>query len=213
MILSDTTSPDRETRRLEDLWAGGFGDDYVERNTDVHDPRADFWASTVERTGATNVLEVGCNLGGNLGWLAQHIDPRDVWGIDVNAKALAAVHERVPGVNAVWSPARRLPFRDAMFDLVFTMGVLIHQPQTTLPLVMAEMVRCSSRYVLCGEYYAPETTEVTYHDQAGALFKRDYGNLFQELVPELVLVDQGFFGRDEGWDDITWWLFEKGPHR
>ena len=208
MTQPSTTTPHVEAERLEALWAGDFGDAYVDRNADIHGPRADFWRSIVERTECRSVLEVGCNLGGNLAHLAQHLPAHDVWGIDVNEKALAALHERLPGVNAVKSPARHLPFRDKHFELVFTMGVLIHQPEATLPLVMAEMARCSSRWLLCGEYYAEETTEVSYHGHDGALFKRDYGAYLQELVPEATVVDQGFFGRDEGWDDITWWLFD-----
>jgi hypothetical protein len=115
----------------------------------------------------------------------------------------------IPGVSALLCPARDLPFRDHWFDLVFTMGVLIHQPESTLPLVMSEIVRCSRRFVLCGEYYAEQTTEVPYRGQEGALFKRDYGRLYRELFPELKLVRQQFLGRDEGWDDVTVWLFEK----
>ena len=198
-----------EAARLEELWAGEFGNAYVDRNADVHGPRRDFWHAQIERTGVASVLEIGCNLGGNLAWIAERVEPTSVYGIDVNTKALGVLHERLPEVNAIWSPARSLPFRDRFVDLVFSMGVLIHQPDDTLPLVMAEMVRCSARYVLCGEYFAEEQTEVSYHDQSGALFKRDYGGQFQALFPELALVDQGFLGRDEGWDDITWWLFER----
>ena len=109
----------------------------------------------------------------------------------------------------MWSPGRELPFRDRWFDLVFTMGVLIHQPESTLPLVMAEIVRCSRRYVLCGEYFAEQTIEVPYRNQSGALFKRNYGRIYQELFPELRLIQRGFLGRDEGWDDVTHWMFEK----
>ena len=43
----------------------------------------------------------------------------------------------------------------------------------------------------------------------GALFKRDYGGMYGELFPELRLIDQGLLGPAEGWDDVTWWLFEK----
>jgi hypothetical protein len=114
-----------------------------------------------------------------------------------------------PDLNSLWSPARELPFRDRWFDLVFTMGVLIHQPETTLPLVMAEIVRCSRRYILCGEYFAERTTEVAYRGQSGALFKRDYGGRYKELFPELHLIREGFLGRDMGWDDVTYWIFEK----
>jgi hypothetical protein len=71
-------------------------------------------------------------------------------------------------------------------------------------------VRCSSRYVLCGEYYAEELTEVPYRGQEGALFKQDYGALYQRLFPELELVDEGFLARGDGtWDDVTWWTFRK----
>jgi len=78
-----------------------------------------------------------------------------------------------------------------------------------LPLVMSEVVRVTRRYVLAGEYYAPETVEVPYRGLQGALFKRDYGKLYAELFPGLALVDNGFLDSEAGFDDVTWWLFEK----
>lgn len=198
-----------ETKRLESLWGSQFGDDYVERNAGAGEIRGPFWQALCTELKIQRVLEVGCNLGGNLRWLAEMLPPQNVFGIDVNQKALQQLQADLPGVNALWSPARELPFRDRWFDLVFTMGVLIHQPESTLPIVMAEIVRCSSRYVLCGEYYAEETVEVPYRGQEGALFKRDYGRIYQELFPELQLRKKIFLGRDQGWDDITCWVFEK----
>ncbi len=206
--MSDDPSTD-EARRLEDLWAGDFGDSYVDRNLDAYAAREGFWRDRYEQLGLTSVLEIGCNVGGNLQWLAGLIEPGRVFGVDVNRKAISALHQRVPDANAIWSPGRDLPFRERWFDLVFTMGVLIHQPEASLPLVMSEMVRCSGRYVLCGEYFAEQTEEVAYHGQSGALFRRDYGRLFREQFPELTEIDRGFLGRDEGWDDITWWVFER----
>lgn len=198
-----------ETARLQRLWAGEFGDAYVDRNADSYDERGPFWSSLLERTSPASALEVGCNIGGNLQWIAPRLPPGSTYGIDVNHKAISTLHGRLPDVNAVWSPARDLPFRDRWFDLVFTMGVLIHQPDEALPSVMSEMVRCSGRYVMCGEYYAPTQVEVPYHGHDGALFRRDYGGLFMELEPSLRLVDEGFLSRDQGWDDVTWWLFER----
>ncbi len=151
---------------------------------------------------------MGCNLGANLRWIAQRVPPSEVYGIDVNQKALDQLRA-VVSVNAVHATARELPFRDGWFDLVFTMGVLIHQPPETLPLVMSEIVRTSRRWVLCGEYFSAEPTEVAYRGQTGALFKRDYGELYQRLFPALTLRKQGFLGQGEGWDDVTWWVFEK----
>jgi pseudaminic acid biosynthesis-associated methylase len=198
-----------ETKRLESLWGSQFGDDYVERNAGAGENRGPFWQALCTEFKIQRVLEVGCNLGGNLRWLAEALPPENVFGIDVNRKALQQLHADLPQVNALWSPARELPFRDRWFDMVFTMGVLIHQPESTLPIVMAEIVRCSGRYVLCGEYYAAETVEVPYRGQEGALFKRDYGRIYQELFPELQLRKKIFLSRDQGWDDITCWVFEK----
>jgi spore coat polysaccharide biosynthesis protein SpsF len=93
--------------------------------------------------------------------------------------------------------------------MTFTMGVLIHQPENALPLVMAEVVRCSKKYVFCAEYFSETEVEVPYHEQHGALFKRNYGKLYEDLFPELVLVEQGFLSREEGWDDVTFWVFRR----
>lgn len=198
-----------EAQRLEALWAGGFGDDYVRRNADSYDRRATFWVDLHRRLSPRRVLEVGCNVGGNLRWLHDVMESGSVYGIDVNRAAIEQLRRDLPTVNSLWGPARELPFRDRWFDLVLTMGVLIHQPDSTLPRVMAEMVRCSGRYVFCGEYFSSEPSEVGYRGQDGALFRRDYGGLFREMFPELRQVDTGFLSRDEGWDDVTWWLFER----
>lgn len=198
-----------EVERLEALWSGDFGNQYVARNADAYDHRRRFWEGICGRTNPRSVLEVGCNVGGNLEWIGPHVEPGRVFGVDINAQAIAEVRRRLPEVNSLWSPGRDLPFRDRMFDLTFTMGVLIHQPDISLPRVMAEMVRCSARFVLCGEYFAPEQAEVPYRGQHGALFKRDYGGLFRQMFPELQLADTGFLSRDEGWDDVTWWLLER----
>jgi hypothetical protein len=88
--------------------------------------------------------------------------------------------------------------------------VLIHQPEETLPKVMSEMVRVSKKYVFCGEYHDSETVEVHYRGHDGALFRRDYGKLFEEEFPtELSLVRQGYLSPEDGWDRVTWWLFER----
>lgn len=198
-----------EAKRLEGLWSGDFGRQYIERNSTAGANRGPFWEGVLSECPGQRVLEVGCNIGGNLQWVSQHREPQNVYGVDISLDALGQLRRRMPEVNAVWSPARELPFRDRFFDLTFTTGVLIHQPDVTLPLVMAEIVRCSARYVLCGEYFADDTTELPYRNERGALFKRDYGKLYAELFPELKLKRTQFLSREQGWDDLTVWLFER----
>lgn len=205
--MSGQQQPQSNVQRLEAMWGGEFGEAYIERNRAAAAARRPFWESQLAARPVRRVLEVGCNTGNNLTWLVGKVD--EVYGIDVSRKALAEVRRTLPDVNAVHAPGRSLPFRDAWFDMVFTMGVLIHQPPQSLPLVMSEIVRCSSRYVLCGEYFAEQPIEVPYRGQTGALFKRDFGGLYQELFPELKLLDRGLLSRDQGWDDVTYWVFEK----
>ena len=200
-----------EVRHLEDLWAGEFGNSYTQRNLEAGKGREAFWKRIfsnypIER----NVLEVGCNVGANLQWIYKNISSRMVYGVDINMVALQQLHRELPGVKALWSTASNLPFRRCWFDLVFTAGVLIHQPEDSLLLVMAEIVRCTQRYVLCLEYFAEESIEVPYRGQKRALFKRNYGLLYEHNFPELNLVEQGHLSQDEGWDNVRYWLFEKG---
>ena len=200
---------DSEAKRLEQLWGSDFGNAYVERNIDAANGREQFWTKALSKYPVRYALEVGCNIGANLRWICEALPQRDVYGVDVNERALVQIRSSLPGINAIWSPARALPFRDGLFDLVFTSGVLIHQPEITLPLVMSEIVRCSQRYILCMEYFSEETVEVSYRGEMGALFKRNYGQMYSEMFPELQLLEQDFLGRDQGWDEVTYWLFEK----
>ena len=198
-----------EAKRLESLWAGRFGDEYAERNKNASEGRDAFWKAFLSQYRVRNVLEVGCNIGGNLFWIAKILRPENVTGVDVNEGALKKLRTALPGVNAVLSTAKALPFKDSSHELVFTAGVLIHQPEDTLAEVMREVLRCSRRYVLCLEYYSKQTVEVPYRGNSGALFKRDYGHLYQKLSPSLKLLEKKELTKKDGWDDVTFWLFDK----
>jgi len=201
-----------EATRLEALWAGEFGQAYVDRNRVLDDRRGRFWSRLIGQHDIASVLEIGCGQGGNLRPIAQVIEPRNVWGIDVNDRALEIARLGAPGINAVEGVARQLPFRDGFVDLTFTVVVLIHQPDTTLPIVIAEAVRCARSFVLWAEYHAPTTEEVPYHGVEGSLFRRDYGSIYHELFPELTVCDEGFLDAEDGFDRVTWQLLEK-PRR
>jgi pseudaminic acid biosynthesis-associated methylase len=206
-MTEETGSP--EATRLENLWAGDFGDAYIARNAVLDERRATFWRSILASAPIRNVLEIGCGQGGNLRPLSQVLEPGDVWGIDVNRVAIERARQNAPGTNAVHSIARSLPFRDGWFDLVFTMGVLIHQPEESLDGVMSEIVRCARRFVLWGEYRSDHTEEVPYRGATGALFKRDYGAIYGSRFPDLSVRGEGFLGPETGFDRVTWQILEK----
>src|SRR5207302_4967319 len=97
------------------LWQGEFGDASVDRNSAAGEVRESFWQALLAEYPVRNVLEVGCNLGANLQWVAKSVPANHVYGIDVNQKALEELNARKLGVNTVWGQARELPFRDRWF--------------------------------------------------------------------------------------------------
>ena len=198
---------DIDAKRLEDLWAGPFGDAYLDRNRGAGSGREPFWQNLLHEFPADTVLEVGCGSGANLQWIVPRC--RAAWGVDISPAALEALARAVPEATGTLAEARSLPFGDRSFDLAFTAGVLIHQPETSVEQVVQEIVRVSRRYVLALEYDAPSTEVIPYHGQTDALFRRDYEALFRRLFPDLHLLRHGFLPRSSGWDDVTWWLFEK----
>ena len=208
--MTDTGSSGSESARLEALWRGEFGEQYVQRNQAAGHDRAAFWENVVAQTQCRNVLEVGCNVGANLSHLASLLSPNDLWGVDVNLDALELLRTRLPQVNSGYAVARDLPFRDGWFDLTFTVAVLIHIPEDALGVAVNELARCSRNHVLCVEYVAEDTIEVNYREQKGAFFKRDYGRVIGDAAPQLTLMASGEVTRAEGFDDgLGWWLFAK----
>src|SRR5437870_82627 len=99
-----------EAERLEALWEGNFGNAYTERNSNAGDIREPFWLEILNEFPVASVLEVGCNLGANLRWIAPHVKPGRTYGVDINASALRALRQQLPDVNALLLPARELPF-------------------------------------------------------------------------------------------------------
>lgn len=199
-----------EAARLEELWKGQFGDQYVERNAAAGAARGPFWSAHLQQYPATRILEVGCNVGANLRHLLAHAPAREIWGVDINETSLALLDADLPEVNSGWAQARDLPFRDDWFDLVFTVAVLIHQPEDTLGTVISELVRCSRRYVACIEYTAPELVEIDYRGAQSAFLKRPYGDVIVAAAPELKLLHAGEVTKADGFDDgLGYFVFEK----
>jgi len=62
-FFMDKHQPPSESKRLEALWSGEFGDAYVERNRAAGNIREPFWQKVLTEFAAQTVLEVGCNIG------------------------------------------------------------------------------------------------------------------------------------------------------
>jgi spore coat polysaccharide biosynthesis protein SpsF len=199
-----------EAARLEQSCAEEVGNECILADCDVKFGRGLFWLPLLERMKPENVLEIGCNTGENLQWIAQKVPSNRVVGVDCNTEALRLLEEYVPGVRAMHAPARALPLADRSIDLVATIGVLTHQTEETLDRVMSEVVRVAKRWVFCAEYLDPKTKRSECLGHKTVLDPRDYGGLYQDLFPiELALVEEGILEADQGFGGETWWLFER----
>ena len=191
--------------KTDDLWEGEFGDAYLTRNRVTWQERVPFWQSAIDYCTPGSVLEVGCNAGWNL-LAIQSVNPSiELHGVDLNASAVEEARQQ--GIEAQVGSAVSIAglFDAGSMDLVFTAGVLIHIPPADLEAVMRAIIATSAKYVLAVEYHADVETEVEYRGQTGALWKRPFGKLYQQMG--LTLLSEGVAG---GFDRCSYFLLPKG---
>lgn len=181
----------------EQFWSGQFGDEYTARNRVDWRARIPFWKSMLDETGARSVYEFGCNAGWNLSAIRRCYPDVAVYGTDLNDNARGQA--KVAGIPVGDRTKRR-------YELVVTVGVLIHVAPDSLESVMDHLLHASSDYVLAVEYSAAQEEEVTYRGHAERLWRRPYGKLYMDMGLEMVR--HGPAGK--GFDNCTYWLLRKG---
>lgn len=188
-----------ETQQVK-FWKGDFGKQYTDRN--IIDERIfDTWH--LERFGITRtainqecigfldrnckILEVGCNVGQQLGCL-QRMEFNNLHGIEIQDYAVEKAKSTTKGINIIQGSGFDLPYKDGWFDLVCTNGVLIHISPNDYDLIMSEMYRVSSKYIMGYEYYAEDVTPINYRGNIGFLWKADFAKEFIKRFPNLRMV-------------------------
>lgn len=187
------------------IWTGNFGREYTDRNAGLPAQLDELYRRNYGITRAeinqrflgaiprnARILEVGCNTGTQLLFLEQ-MGFGDLHGIDIQDYALDRARERLPRAVLSQASTFALPYPDGYFDLVFTSGVLIHIAPTDLPQALAEIHRCTRRWIWGFEYYAPETTKVVYRGHRSLLWKTDYARLYLQQFQDLKLVREERF--------------------
>jgi pseudaminic acid biosynthesis-associated methylase len=166
--------------------------------------------SKAENVGS--ILECGSNIGRNIKFLEAVRPSASKSLIEISKPAYDFVTSNFKIASSFNGPILDSKFEKASFDLVFTIGVLIHIHPDNLLANMSKMFDYSKRYILMGEYFNRTPVMLEYQGEKDKLFKCDFGKLFIENF-DVKLVDYGFlWGHiydSAGFDDITWWLFEK----
>jgi ubiquinone/menaquinone biosynthesis C-methylase UbiE len=102
-------------------------DDIYARHSDVWNDQGrtpefvKYFAALLESLSASRVLEIGCGEG----YLLSAINAAEKSAIDISPEALRKARSRTKAEFGV-ALAERLPFPDATFDMVFSVGVMEH---------------------------------------------------------------------------------------
>ena len=197
------------------FWASTYADEYIKKNSAFDNVLgAEAWGKMVNKIKGDvgNYLECGCNIGRNINQIQFILPAATPSIIEISEPAFKFVSTRHHFRNAFNGAILDSTFDSEEFDLVFTMAVLIHINPSQLVENMEKMFKYSKKYILIGEYFNRTPVSIEYQGEKEKLFKRDFGKLFMENF-SVKLVDYGFLWGHiydkAGFDDITWWLFEK----
>ena len=203
----------RKRSPQEEFWAGEFGDEYIERNSDdaIYTANVAFFAGILRRAGRVrSVVELGANIGMNIRALRCLLPAARMAAVELNSKACARLRQ-IDGLTVHEQSILDFAPTETV-DLAFTKGVLIHIDPTQLRRTYDRLYHSSHRLILVAEYYSPTPVDVTYRGNEGYLCKRDFAGEMLDLFGDLQLVDYGFcYRRDPAFplDDINWFLLEK----
>ena len=199
----------------EDFWKSQITESYAQDNS-VFDEQLGLLAwerilSKIDKSDISSYLDCGSNIGRNIALLKRVLPTASANIVELAKGPLDKCLKDFQIDESFLGPIKDSRF-DRKFHLVFTNGVLIHINPDDLLESMSRMYEMSSRYILMGEYFNRTPVMINYRGENDRLFKRDFGKLFVENF-DCNVVDYGFLWGHEfdtaGFDDITYWLFEK----
>jgi pseudaminic acid biosynthesis-associated methylase len=200
------------------FWSNQYADEYRKKNSSFNlDMGIKGWAKMLQNASdISSILECGCNIGRNINFLNYLMPNVDKSIIEISSDAYQFVTHQYKIDQSFNGPIVKADFAPSSFDLTFTSGVLIHIHPDELLDNMKKLYELSSRYVLMGEYFNRTPVMIEYQGEQNKLFKCDFGKMFIQNF-DVKLVDYGFLWGHEydkaGFDDITWWLFEKSSQK
>lgn len=204
----------------EQFWAGTFGNEYIDRNKDIHyiSSNIALFAKILDKTKQVqSVIEFGANIGLNLLAIKSLLPKAQLSAVEINQNAADELKKLVKEATVYNQSILDLAKIGggkihANVDLALIKGVLIHINPKELQSVYETLYNTSKRYICIAEYYNPTPVSIPYRGHQDRLFKRDFAGEMLNKYPDLHLVDYGFVYHGDAnfpQDDVTWFLLEK----
>ena len=164
----------------EQFWAKTYASDYIKKNNSFDLKKGiEAWNKmSLQIPNIKNILECGCNIGKNLNCLNRVYPQAKKSIIEISKPAYDHVLKTYNVKNAYNGSIISSNFSLNSFDLVFTMGVLIHISPKNLIANMKKIFDYSNKYILIGEYFNRQPTTIIYQGLSNKLFKCDFGKIF-----------------------------------
>jgi 2-polyprenyl-3-methyl-5-hydroxy-6-metoxy-1,4-benzoquinol methylase len=109
---------------------------------------AAFMADIVKDLDEPKILEVGCNYGENLACLREVLPKAQLFGIDISDDSINVARQRNQGADYLTSSVYDLPYKEGEFDMVFTMGVMIHLHPSDIKHAIGSVAKLSNRHII-----------------------------------------------------------------
>lgn len=147
-----------------------FWDKYAEENeTRYNEEFAKFTRDLAVSLRCTSVLEIGCGTGIDLRLFP---DTFQIYGIDLNDKALEIAREKKSIADFKKGTITELPFEDSSVDFVFTHQLLNYLDDDTLEKGVTEIHRVAKRYIMNCEKFEENEKPIDENHKFRNMLKR-----------------------------------------
>mgnify|MGYP003951945667 FL=1 len=194
----------------EIFWETDFGNKYVKRNL-KSDRIFTIGKDLLNNKVIINeVLELGANVGLNLDAIKRVYPDVKTYGVEINKLAYNIGKKKHKFYN---KPILNFKSKKK-YDLVCSLGVLIHQNPKHLNAFYNKLYSLSKKYIYLNEYFNPTPVTIKYRNNDEKLFKRDFAKELWIKFPRLKLIDYGFHWKQDPrlkncCDNSNWFLFQK----
>lgn len=160
-----------------------FWDRYADENESRYNEEfAKFVRDLASSLRCSSVLEIGCGTGIDLRLFPETFE---VYGVDLNEKALAIAKKSYGRGDFKKGDISSLPFDDSSVDFVFTHQLLNYLDEPTLEKGVSEMHRVARRYIMNCELHAESECQIN----GDAKFRNMYSRWLDYKVKVVSNVD------------------------